>query len=300
MKSHKLFISRGLAGIAVFLAMGACASLGRQAPPNPGESGLDPSSLVDPGALMVIRADKAIIDSLLPLFLSKDQVKALEGLGGGLKLAALAILPRKEASPPGGLPPFEAALMGRFPTFKAKLALSLSRGWKHRAGIWTNAELGLGLAFPRKDLVLVASGSPKGLVARLAEIRQGPFPADLKDLSSRALACWIPDPFGRLGEALLGERLDIPAEGILIAADLKESSYTATLAFQMRDSEAARVYRPAARLAWFALSRYLLPGRPGLGSVRFEIRDRALIAQDLVLDAADLSEVLARLGLASN
>lgn len=242
--------------------------------------------------------DRPILDRVLPLFLSADQVKALEPLKQGLRGAALAILPRPSSDPPGGLPPFEAALVGDLPIFRAKLALAFSRDWRLRKGIWTNASLGLGLAFPRKGLIVLASGSPQGLLDRLASGALGPFPPALAGLSAKDMATWLPDPFGRLGVALLGERLDIPAEGILVAATVKDGGYDVALAFQMRDADSARVYRPAARIAWFALARLLWPGEAGLASPRFELEGRAIVARNLALSETGLAAALARLGLA--
>jgi len=262
--------------------------------------GIDPSALVDPGAAIIMRADRAILGRLLPVFLSKEQAEALAPLEKGLKVAAVALLHREGGSAAPGLPAFEAAFVGDFPVLRVKLALAFNKDWRLRKGTWTNARLGLGLAFPRKDLIVLASGSPEALIGRLKAGRPGPFPPSLGELSDRQLACWIPDPFGRLGLALLGERLEIPSDGILIAANLEEGGYSAALAFQMRDAEAARVYRPAARLAWFALSRFLLPGEAGLASPRFELQGKAIVARDIAISESGLSGALEKLGMAGN
>ncbi len=244
--------------------------------------------------------NRQILDRVLPLFLSAGQVKALEPLKKGLSGAALAILPRPSSGSPGGLPPFEAVLEGDLPIFRAKLALAFSRDWRLRKGVWTNAALGLGLAFPGKGLIVLASGSPQGLLTRFASGAPGPFPPALAELSAKDMAFWLPEPFGRLGLALLGERLDIPAEGILVSAQAKEGGYEVSLAFQMRDPDSARIYRPAARIAWFALARLLLPGEPGLASPRFELEGRTVIARNLALSETGLATALARLGLSGD
>lgn len=284
----------GLAGCTT-LKTGPGSAGGREASAGPG---LDPAALVDPSATIIIRMNRPILDKVLPLFLTPGQVKALEPLKRGLSVAALAVLPRPSTGAPGGLPPFEAALVGDLPVFQAKLALAFSRDWRLRKGIWTNSGLGLGLAFPRRGLIVLASGSPEALLSRLASGAPGPFPPALAELSAKDMASWLPDPFGRLGESLLGERLDIPAEGILVAAKVKDGGYEVSLAFQMRDPDSARIYRPAARIAWFALARLLLPGEAGLASPRFDLEDRAIIARNLALSETGLASALARLGLA--
>jgi hypothetical protein len=288
--------------MAAILLLASCSTMPKAGSPAAASvtGGLDPSALVDPGAAIIMRADRAILDRLLPVLLGKDQAGALAPLEKGLKVASLALLRREGGAAAPGLPAFEAAFVGDFPVFRAKLALAFNKDWRLRKGIWTNSSLGLGLAFPRRDLIVLASGSPEALIERLKSGRPVPFPPALGELSDRQLACWIPDPFGRLGLALLGERLEIPSDGILMAANLKDGGYSAALAFQMRDAEAARVYRPAARLAWFALSRFLLPGEAGIASPRFELQDRAIVAGDIAISESGLSGALAKLGMAGN
>jgi hypothetical protein len=94
--------------------------------------------------------------------------------------------------------------------------------------------------------------------------------------------------------------MDIPAVGLLVAADPSPgpgaSTYDATVAFLMSDAESARIFRPALRLAWYALARGLLgeDADEALG-LAFALDGEVYWARGARISARALAEALARI-----
>jgi len=194
---------------------------------------------------------------------------------------------------------------------------------------------GLGLSFPGPGIALAtsdggqvaaadaASAAPGGadrgaaieasveaLIDRLLVPGASVIPAKLSALCDSDLVVWVPDPFGRFAGEFFGSEasadIDIPALGVLLAADRimveaaggatgAEPVYELTVVFLMRDEEDARTFRPAVRLAWYALSRILLPGEAGAASLRFELSGDAVAASGLRIRASSIASALVTL-----
>lgn len=188
--------------------------------------------------------------------------------------------------------------------------------------------MGLGISFPGRGLALATSdggavpgnadrgtaieASIEALVDRLLVPGASVVPERLSASSDGDIVVWAPDPFGGLAARLLGkeaaEDFDIPAVGVLLAAKRTGSPgsdgpgaaatspagggkavYELTIVVLMRNEEDARTFRPAIRLAWYGLSRALMPrGEEGLASLRFELSGDAVTASGLRMKASDI------------
>ena len=153
-------------------------------------------------------------------------------------------------------------------------------------------------------------GSIEALVDRLLAPGASVIPPRLSALCDSDILVWAPDPFGKLAMELLGnevaEDIDIPAVGVLLAAKRDagvaagdkapegggEAVYELTIVFLMRNEEDARTFRPAIRLAWYGLSRSLLPGEAEMASLRFELSGDAVAAGGLRLKASSIASAL--------
>jgi hypothetical protein len=153
-------------------------------------------------------------------------------------------------------------------------------------------------------------GSIEALVDRLLAPGASVIPPRLSALCDSDILVWAPDPFGKLAVELLGsevaEDIDIPAVGVLLAAKRAagvaagdkapegggEAVYELAIVFLMRNEEDARTFRPAIRLAWYGLSRSLLPGEAEIASLRFELSGDAVAAAGLRLKASSIASAL--------
>jgi hypothetical protein len=158
----------------------------------------------------------------------------------------------------------------------------------------------------------------EGLVGRLLAPAASAIPPSIAALAERDIVVWAPEPFARLGAAILGEALDVPALGVLItgsragsapvaaapagtagtagqagsAAVQEESVYEVSVIFLMKDGDEARVYRPAVRIAWYGLSKALFPGEEGASTLRFELSGNMVAAGGFRLRASSLAAAL--------
>ena len=269
----------------------------------------------------------ALLGSLGPSAASSKYLRSMLERTETLAVAAFPAPPDAGQARPGSLPRLEAVLMGDYPYRSAAFALRQDRQWKKdgRGRALVSTAQGLGLSLAGRDIVLVTSeggpgpgdaaaagaagaergaaieGSIEALVDRLLAPGASVVPARLSALCDNSdIVVWAPDPFGKLAAGLLGGEaagdIDIPAVGVLLAAkrlaDGEEASYELAVVFLMRNEEDARTFRPAIRLAWYGLSRSLLPDEAGAASLRFELSGDAVAAAGLRLKASSIASAL--------
>ena len=338
------------AAAVLALLLASCAAPLRYAKP------VDPMAVLPPDAAIYLKLGRGALGDLAPPLLDSvgsaaPSSRYLKSMLGKTETAAVAVFPSsREAGPasPGGLPRFEAVLMGDYPYRSATLALGQDRQWKKdaRGRALVSTAQGLGLSFAGRGIVLVASdggGRPvdddagaamgagsgpadadagrgasieaavEALVDRLLVAGASVIPPGLSALCDGDIVIWAPDPFGKLAASLLGgeaaEDIDIPVEGVLLSARRSAESpaggaasaaggpasaafYELTIVFLMRNEEDARTFRPAIRLAWYGLSRSLLPGEAEAASLRFELSGEAVAASGLRVKASSLASAL--------
>ena len=336
------------ASAVLALLLASCAAPLRYAKP------VDPMAVLPPDAAIYLKLGRGALGDLAPPLLDSlgsaaPSSRYLKSMLGKTETAAVAVFPSsREAGPasPGGLPRFEAVLMGDYPYRSATLALGQDRQWKKdaRGRALVSTAQGLGLSFAGRGLVPVASagggrpvdaaaGAARGagggpadagrgasieaaveaLVDRLLVAGASVIPPRLSALCDGDIVIWAPDPFGKLAASLLGgeaaEDIDIPAEGVLLSARRSAESpaggaasaaggpasaafYELTIVFLMRNEEDARTFRPAIRLAWYGLSRSLLPGEAEAASLRFELSGETVAASGLRVKASSLASAL--------
>ena len=343
------------AAAVLALLLASCAAPLRYAKP------VDPMAVLPPDAAIYLKLGRGALGDLAPPLLDSvgsaaPSSRYLKSMLGKTETAAVAAFPSsREAGPasPGGLPRFEAVLMGDYPYRSATLALGQDRQWKKdaRGRALVSTAQGLGLSFAGRGIVLVASdgggrpvdddaGAARGagggpadagrgasieaaveaLVDRLLVAGASVIPPGLSALCDGDIVIWAPDPFGKLAASLLGgeaaEDVDIPAAGVLLSARRSAESpaggaasaaggaasaaggpasaafYELTIVFLMRNEEDARTFRPAIRLAWYGLSRSLLPGEAEAASLRFELSGEAVAASGLRVKASSLASAL--------
>jgi len=336
------------AAAVLALLLASCAAPLRYAKP------VDPMAVLPPDAAIYLKLGRGALGDLAPPLLDSvgsaaPSSRYLKSMLGKTETAAVAVFPSsREAGPasPGGLPRFEAVLMGDYPYRSATLALGQDRQWKKdaRGRALVSTAQGLGLSFAGRGIVLVASdgggrpvdddaGAARGagsgpadagrgasieaaveaLVDRLLVPGASVIPPGLSALCDGDIVIWAPDPFGKLAASLLGgeaaEDIDIPVEGVLLSARRSAESpaggaasaaggpasaafYELTIVFLMRNEEDARTFRPAIRLAWYGLSRSLLPGEAEAASLRFELSGEAVAASGLRVKASSLASAL--------
>jgi hypothetical protein len=266
-----------LLGIA--LALASCATTGRPA----GKSG-EPLALLSPEALAYAELKGPSLARFAPLLAPQA---SLSGAVARARSASLALLPSG----------FEAVVEGDYPAFSTRLALCLSKDFKRRGNVYFDAKTGLELSVPRSGLMLAARGELAPLASRAAApAGAGPIPPRYEGLSGRDILLFAPRPFERLAGALVGEALEVPVSGLLIAARPlpgEGDRYEASVAFLMDKEGDARVYKPVVRLAWLALARSLFPGSGAdFASPRFEEEGGDLVVPALALSGAELEGAL--------
>ena len=256
-------------------------------------SEIDPLSLLSPGSAMYARLSGEAARSLLPALLPSAQAKALAPLLSRTRVVAIGI---------GGSdrPAFQACLIGDFPFRAAALSLGTDPAWAHEKTGYFNAKLGLHAGVPGPNLVLASSQGLEPLLATARAPGPSPLPAGLGQLAARELLVWVPEPFSGLAKRL-GVSMDVPARGLLVSASAapaaasgsKVDYYAASVVFLMKDPESARVFRPALRLAWYALSSLLLGGE--VPRAEFVLDAAAYRADGVTLSSAQIAGALSGL-----
>jgi len=275
------------ASLPIFIALSAAlASLAAGcAAPLQFASSADPLSVLEPGATAYARFDGAVARELLPSALAPAAAKSLAPVLARTRLVAIAI-----GSPGAEL---QACLVGDYPFRAASLSFGSDPAWKREKAGYFNAKLGLRAAVPGPNLVFATTGLLEPLLAGAKAPGPSPIPARLSPFASRGLVIWIPEPFSRLAVSLFGEAMDVPALGLLIAAEPSGTDYDATIVFLMKDADSARIFRPALRLAWYAIARGLLGGEadPALDA-DFELDGDVYRASGLVLPNKFFARIL--------
>jgi hypothetical protein len=236
-----------LASIAAALLALSCA-----APIKLGAS-VDPLAILSPGALAYARLSGQAARELAPALLPASELASVKPLLARTRIIALGL----GSLPSPGATAFQAALIGDYPFRGASLSLGTNAAWKREKSAYYNAAMGLRVSVPGPSLLLASTGPIEGLLAAAKAPGPSPIPERLSDLASRELVLWAPEPFSGLAAALLGEAMDVPARGLLVAASPlagREGYYEATIAFIMDDADSARIYKGALKLAWLGIA----------------------------------------------
>jgi hypothetical protein len=220
---------------------------------------VDPLAILEPGALAYARLSGQAARDLAPALVPASELASLKPLLAHTRLVALglgslSVQAGTEATA------FQAVLIGDYPFRAASLSLGTSAGWKREKSAYFNAALGLRAAVPGPSLVIASTGPIEGLLAAAKAPGPSPIPERLSALASRELLLWAPQPFSGLGAAMLGEAMEVPARGLLIAASptAREAGYyEATIVFVMDDADSVRIYKGALRLAWYGIAKSL-------------------------------------------
>jgi hypothetical protein len=232
------------------------------------EASVDPLALLDPGALAYARLSGSAARDLAPSLLPAAQAASMKSLLERTKVVALSLgdaHPSDEGTPAPnakalGAVPFQAALLGDYPFRAAALSLGSDPAWKRVKPAYYNAKLGVYVALPGPQLVLASTGPLDSLLASAKAPGPSPIPARLSDLGSREIVLWAPEPFSGLAAEMLGEAMDVPVRGLLVAASPVQGEagrYKATVVFMMEDAEALRTFRPLLKLAWYGMAKML-------------------------------------------
>jgi len=230
---------------------------------------VDPLALLEGGSLAYARLSGDAARELAPSLFPAPELASLKPLLARTRVIALGM---GSAPPAGGAgvpfaptqalqaTAFQAALVGDYPFRTASLSFGASPDWKREKSDYYNAKLGLRATVPGPSLLLASSGPIEGLLAAARAPGPSPIPQELSALASRELLLWAPEPFGGIAAAMLGESMEVPARGLLIAASPMAGDagyYDAAIVFVMDDANALRIYKSALKLAWYGMARAL-------------------------------------------
>lgn len=286
------------AGLAAALIAAGCAA------PLKIESSADPLAVLERGSMVYARLSGAAARELTPKALSAAQAKALGPVLERTRLVALGMgaLPTIDAS---RAPAFQACLIGDYPFRTAALSLGADSAWKREKLGFFNASLGMRAALPGPNILLASTGNLEPLISAAKMPGPSPIPSSLADLASRELVLWVPEPFSGLVDAFLGEAMDLPARGFLVAASpiallsgdkTSPRGYEATIVFLMKDADSARIYRPVLRLAWYGIARLFFGDEAESAlSASFALDGDSYRASGVVLSGAALARALGAL-----
>ena len=284
--------ARNAIGIALLCALCAplmllasCATTGR-----PAGKGIEPLALLSPDALAYAELKGPSLARFAPLLAPQGKTNGLSSALARARSASVALLPAG----------FEAVVEGNYPAFSTRLALSFSRDFKRRGNSYFDDKAGIELSVPKTNLILASGGGGLAPLASRAlapaSANASPIPSRYAALSGRQMLLYAPRPFERLAPAFVGEALEVPVSGLLLAAQPlagEADRYELTLVFLMDKEGDARVYKPIVKLAWLALARSLFPEAGGdLASPRFEEEGGDLVAASLVLSGAEIESAL--------
>ena len=301
--------------LAATLILGSCAT--RLPPAEP----IDVLGPLSPGALAYVEArgdDIGLIARKLEASTSPERPKLREAFRSVQSLAArgrlfgLALLPEASsevtspdaagAEPSKATPNFEAAIAGDFDAFGLWLNFVGSRGWRQSEGLWQNRSLDLGVALPRRGLLVAAKGDARALAARAKAPGAPPLPEAYAKLVDEGLVIWIPDPIRRLGPgfglegSILADQ-GLPTFDLLLIArtdplrnhDSTDKAYLdLDAAILPREGGSARLLLPAIRLGWYFLGDRL----PFEGKASFKLDGDSLRIAGLRLPLARLSAIV--------
>jgi hypothetical protein len=247
-----LFPALVAAVAATFLALSCAAPIKIAA-------SVDPLAVLEPGALAYARLSGEVARDLAPALLPASQLDSMKSLLARTRILALSLSsPLPPDSSPGKS--FQAVLVGDYPFRAASLSFGSNPDWKRAKPAYYNAKLGLYAAVPGPNLLLASSRPIQPLLDAAKLPGPSPIPQRLAELASRELVLWAPEPFSGLGASLLGEALDLPVRGLLIAASPaagERDRYEATVVFMTEDAKTLRAFKPVLRLAWYGMARIL-------------------------------------------
>ena len=265
--------SRGRVNAALFPALSAAVAAASLvlscAAPIKIDASADPLAILEPGSLAYVRLSGEAARELAPALLPASQAGSMKSLLERTRVVALGLgsaLPRSEEMMLERKPPaptataLQAVLIGDYPFRAASLSLGSNPDWKKEKPAYYNAKLGLYVAVPGPQIVLASTRPIQSLLVAAKLPGPSPIPARLTELASRELVLWAPEPFSGLAAVLLGEAMDIPVRGLLIAASPiagEKGRYEATVAFMMEDAKALRTFRPVLKLAWYGMASIL-------------------------------------------
>jgi hypothetical protein len=234
------------------------------------DASADPLAILEPGALAYARLSGDAARAFAPALLGASKAEHAKRLLDRTRIAALSmgsVLPRGEASErrEGALESssFQAVLIGDYPFRAASLSLGSDPDWKRVKPAYYNAKLGLYAAVPGPQLVLASNRPLDPLLAAAKGPGASPIPGRLAEFSSRDIVLWAPQPFSGLAALVIGESMDIPVRGLLIAASPvsgEKDRYEAAVIFAMDDAQSLKVYKSVLKLAWYGMARMLFAG----------------------------------------
>lgn len=297
--------------VAAALAMG-CAGLPSRMPTEP-----DPVFYLPRGAALYARLTRAALGDLAPSILPGDSAASFVSLMERTRTAAIGTTP----AGPSGMN-YDLAIVGDYSRNTVNLALSVNPEWRKDGPAFVNDPSGIQVAAPADKLILARSvgdtgpgdpeadrGSANSLSQRLRNFDpagSSPLPPRFAAPYGGDLFIWIPDPFTAFAAYLPRDDFDIPILGIYILAKRLESSneagspeYLSSISFVMADSEAARIYRPSLKFAWFALSRaFLGEGDASAKEIeaRFAVEGDSYTARGMLIPASTYSSLFRMTG----
>lgn len=280
----------GAAVAVATLLFGSCA-----APIRIGASA-DPLSILEPGALAYARLSGRAARELAPALLSPSELASMKPLLARTRIVALG-LGSMPALNNAQAPVLQAALIGDYPFRTAALSFGASPGWKKEKSAYYNAAMGIRAALPGPSILLASSGAIEPLLAAAKAPGPSPIPEELSSLGSRELVVWAPEPFSGIAVLLLGEAMDVPAQGLLIAASPasgQDDSYDATIAFVMNDADSLRIYKSVLKLAWYGISRMFFEGEVDIAPA-YSATGRVFFISGFTLSRESLGRVLSSL-----
>jgi hypothetical protein len=283
---------------AALLLAGSCAA------PLKIATSVDPLALLEDGSLAYARLSGRAARELAPYLFPAAELASLKPLLARTRIIALGMGSSPAAGgagvPLAPRPAFQAALIGDYPFRTASLSFGASPDWKREKSAYYNAKLGLRAAVPGPSLLLASSGPIEGLLAAAKAPGPSPVPEELSGTASRELLLWAPEPFAGIAAAMLGEAMEVPARGLLIAASPlpgDEGSYETTIVFVMDDAKALRIYKSALKLAWYGMARALFGDEAESAlALPFTAEGRLFMVSGLPLSRESLGRVVAALG----
>jgi hypothetical protein len=277
-------------GAAVILLSLSCAA------PLKIAASVDPLALLEGGSLAYARLSGNAARELAPSLFPASELASMKGLLERTRIIALG-LGSQQASQNAA---FQAALVGDYPFRTASFSFGSNPDWKREKSAYYNAKLGLRAAIPGPSLLLASTGPIEPLLAAAKAPGPSPIPANLSALASRELLLWAPDPFAGMAAALLGEAMEVPARGLLIAASplaRDAGNYETAIVFIMDDADSVRIYKPALKLAWYGIARALLGDEADSAlALPFSAEGNLYMISGLPLSRESLGRIIAALG----
>lgn len=281
---------------------------------------IDPLSLLSKGGLAYARVSGRVARDIAPEIMSTSDYGQAKGLLERTRIISAGLGRGLGQGRDAGA--LEAILVGDYPFRAASLSIGGSGGWQREKGGFYNQKLGLHAAVPGPSLIVAARGPVDALVAAAKDsshnVPLSPVPEGVSAIAAQELVLWVPDPFKGLVAAALGEESDLPARGLIVAASPRsplgrsgsapgsaiDGGYEATIAFVMEGPDSVRVFKPALKLAWYALSRALVGDAPGDGEAasgtdallraKFEAKGELYVAEGVALSRDALVAVIKR------